>query len=130
MLLFFVDAPYGGTYSASWGPSMPAKWGWLIMESPAVLAILGVFFTSPVLELPTTKGGVLRLILLLMWETHYVYRAWVYPFLQSGKDKPMSAHTHICRHTHKHLCCALTILSTCRAASVKSPSITDGARQV
>lgn len=34
LILFFVDAPYGGTY---WGPiAIKAKYGWVLMESPAV----------------------------------------------------------------------------------------------
>ena len=34
--LAFITAPYGKFYRKGWGPHLPAKWGWLIMESPAV----------------------------------------------------------------------------------------------
>ena len=40
--LFFVTAPYGRHASTDWGPSMDARWGWIIMESPSVFLIGGI----------------------------------------------------------------------------------------
>ena len=37
--LFFVTAPYGRHASSDWGPSMDARWGWIVMESPSVFLL-------------------------------------------------------------------------------------------
>ena len=55
--LFFVTAPYGRHASTNWGPSMDARWGWIVMESPSVFLIGGlcipVSYTH--LTLPTNR---------------------------------------------------------------------------
>jgi steroid 5-alpha reductase family enzyme len=96
-ILFFVDAPYGGTYSPAWGLAIEAQWGWFVMESPAVFAFAYMFVTRPEKQpvFALTPDSTLRVVLFVLWEMHYVYRAWIYPFRQTGKDKPMSIVTTI-----------------------------------
>lgn len=75
--LFFVRAPYGRYERRGWGPTVGATIGWVVMELPAVLAIL--FFT--------VLGGrltVATVAFLVLWELHYVYRTFVFPFLLRG----------------------------------------------
>jgi len=81
-LLFYIKAPYGRHIRHGWGPVLDNRWGWFIMESPAVLVFGGIllFFA----ELNTTL-----LLLFLLWQVHYCHRAFVYPWsLKKGKKMP------------------------------------------
>ena len=43
--LLFIVAPYGGRHGrAGWGPTVPARVGWIVMEAPASILFV-VFFT-------------------------------------------------------------------------------------
>jgi steroid 5-alpha-reductase/3-oxo-5-alpha-steroid 4-dehydrogenase 1 len=73
-VLLFLPAPYGRHARAGWGPVVPARFGWVLMESPAVLAVAVLFATSEQTREPAA------IAFLLLWEVHYVQRALVYPF--------------------------------------------------
>jgi protein-S-isoprenylcysteine O-methyltransferase Ste14 len=76
--LKFVVAPYGRHTRGGWGPTIPAKAGWVIMESPASLVFLAFYLTGD------HRARLVPLVLLGMWQLHYVQRAFVYPFLMRG----------------------------------------------
>ena len=80
-ILFWIVAPYGRHHRAGWGPSIKAKWGWLIMEAPSPITFAIVFFTSEGWKAPAP------LVLLGMWQLHYVYRSFIFPFRIRGGDK-------------------------------------------
>jgi protein-S-isoprenylcysteine O-methyltransferase Ste14 len=71
--LTFVVAPYGRHARRGWGPSVPGRIGWMFMESPAVLAFLAFYLQG------SHRAGVAPLVLLGLWLTHYVHRAFVFP---------------------------------------------------
>jgi 3-oxo-5-alpha-steroid 4-dehydrogenase 1 len=82
--LFFVTAPYGRYARGGWGPTLPSRFGWLTMEAPAALVFAAVFAVSP-------YRGTTAWVFLVMWELHYVYRAFVYPFtLREDRRMPLS----------------------------------------
>jgi 3-oxo-5-alpha-steroid 4-dehydrogenase 1 len=83
--LFFVSAPYGRHTRGGWGLMIPNRLGWLLMEAPAAL-VMGAFF---VLGLDCLT--VVQVIFFLLWEAHYVHRAFIYPFTLRGKGKEMPA---------------------------------------
>jgi 3-oxo-5-alpha-steroid 4-dehydrogenase 1 len=72
--LLFVTAPYGRHLRTGWGPTIPARLGWIIMESPAVLLFIFVY------SLGESATAAAPLALLCMWQFHYVYRTFIYPF--------------------------------------------------
>ena len=76
--LQFVVAPYGRHGRAGWGPTVPARIGWLVMESPAPLGFLAVYLAG------AHRADLVPLLLLVLWQTHYLQRAFVYPFLMRG----------------------------------------------
>jgi protein-S-isoprenylcysteine O-methyltransferase Ste14 len=81
ILLFFIPAPYGKFSRHGWGPGVRSKWGWMFMELPSPMIIFIFFMISVDKDLP-------RVIFLLLWLSHYLHRTFVYPFSQSGRDKP------------------------------------------
>lgn len=83
--LLFIVAPYGGRHGrAGWGPTVPARVGWVVMEAPA--SILFVVFYL----LGSHRFDLVPLLFLALWLVHYVYRAFVYPFLmRSGSRMPV-----------------------------------------
>jgi protein-S-isoprenylcysteine O-methyltransferase Ste14 len=78
-------APYGRHQRRGWGPGMPARWGWLLMEAPAAIVM-------PALALPVVvheawaQGG----LLVALWVLHYGHRGFVFPFrLRSSRPMPL-----------------------------------------
>ncbi len=84
-LLFFVKAPYGRHVRKGWGPEIPARLGWILMETPALAVMAVLFFTGTHQDDPAAWA------FLIMWEIHYVHRTWIYPFRarMSGKRMPL-----------------------------------------
>ncbi len=81
--LYFTAAPYGRHTRSGWGPTVPSRLGWIVMEGVAVAAIL-VFFAR---ERP--QAGPALVALLALWELHYVNRAIVYPLRMRARGKRM-----------------------------------------
>jgi len=81
--LLFVRAPYGRHVRSGWGPSLPARWGWVLMESPSALGILPLFLVN-------RPAGIVPWVLLAIWLAHYGQRTFVFPFLMRGRPMPLS----------------------------------------
>jgi protein-S-isoprenylcysteine O-methyltransferase Ste14 len=80
--LLFVPAPYGRHERAGWGPGLPTRLAWMLQELPAPVAFAVVFAAGP------RAGRLVPLLLLLLWEGHYLYRTFVYPFrLRPGAQR-------------------------------------------
>ena len=82
IILFKIQAPYGRHSRPGWGPAVHVRMAWIIMESPA--AIL------PPLLCCIHANGVYTasLVLLCIWEIHYIHRTFIYPFMIKG-NRPM-----------------------------------------
>ena len=72
--LFFINAPYGRHARNHVGPSMSNRVSWLVMEAPAALLLLVLFMGGSV------QKSLTLVVFLLMWEAHYLHRAFIYPF--------------------------------------------------
>ncbi len=86
LALLFISAPYGRHSRGGWGPTIPSTFGWLVMEAPAALVILALYLAAP------RPPGTAAWIFLLIWEVHYLHRAFIYPFRLrlKGKTMPLS----------------------------------------
>ena len=76
--LHFMTAPYGRYQRAGWGITMSARAGWLVMESVPPVLFAVVFWSGP------RRADLAALVLFAMWQSHYLYRAFVYPLLLRG----------------------------------------------
>ena len=89
VLLMFVRAPYGRHERPGWGFRIPARLGWIIMESPCII-VMTVFFGigASGWDLADPAG----IIFYIMWMTHYIHRSWVWPARAHiiGKKMPIS----------------------------------------
>jgi 3-oxo-5-alpha-steroid 4-dehydrogenase 1 len=81
--LFFVVAPYGRHTRRNWGLTIKNKIGWIIMESAAPL----IFATCFVLG--QNRTTITEFIFLILWEAHYIHRAFIYPLRRRDGDKAM-----------------------------------------
>ncbi len=82
-VLWFVSAPYGRHTRAGWGPTIPRRLGWVIMEAPPVLAVAACF------ALGDRHTSAVALVLLSLWMLHYLHRDLVYPWRMRPGGRPM-----------------------------------------
>lgn len=81
----FITAPYG-RYSTSkgWGPLLPARVSWMVMESPN----LWVPIVLHLLRADTLLSHLVNRILISLFFVHYVHRAVLFP-LRMPESSPM-----------------------------------------
>jgi len=78
--LFFVSAPYGRHIRRGWGLTLNNKLSWVLME-----AVSPIIFT--ICFLVGDNRTVTTLAFLVLWEAHYIHRAFIYPFSLRGNRK-------------------------------------------
>jgi len=79
-----VNAPYGRHQRSGWGPTIPNRVAWILMESPAVLLFAALFFAGE------HRFETVPLVLLGLWMLHYVQRTFIFPFRIRGEGKRMA----------------------------------------
>ncbi len=85
VVLLRVSAPYGRHARPGWGPSLPNRLAWIVMETPAVLLFLAVYCQG------RHASERAPLLMLALWQLHYLHRSYVFPFRihASGKRMPV-----------------------------------------
>jgi protein-S-isoprenylcysteine O-methyltransferase Ste14 len=83
--LLWMTAPYGRHHNAGWGPVLPNRAAWLLMELPALLVITVLVLISPNGAAPQAW------VPLVFWLFHYSYRTFVFPALMHPSDKTFPA---------------------------------------
>ena len=79
--LQFISAPYGRHVREGWGPQVPDRVGWMIMEVPAVFTMPVFFFLG--------DHNAATIVFITLWELHYINRTFIYPFRTKSKGKRM-----------------------------------------
>lgn len=79
-VLFFVSASYGRHAREGWGPVIPATLGWVLMESPSSLVFAALWAVGD----PARRDALPGLACLVLWQAHYLHRAFVFPFRRRG----------------------------------------------
>ncbi len=80
--LFFIAAPYGRHVRKRWGYAVGNKLGWVLMEAPAPVTFAVCFLLD-------VRAGITGIVFLILWEAHYVHRAFIYPFSLRGAARRM-----------------------------------------
>lgn len=83
LILLRTTAPYGRHSSAKWGPLIPNKWGWVLMELP-VLVTLWISLAPVIKDISTSAWFMIGLFCL-----HYINRIFIFPFRLHTKGKKM-----------------------------------------
>lgn len=89
-LQFVTKASYGrhdsGQRAWWWGPGVPTRAAWIVMEAPSSVGFALIFFLGDrALELAP-------LVLFAMWQAHYFQRSFIYPFkrqVRPGDSTPL-----------------------------------------
>jgi protein-S-isoprenylcysteine O-methyltransferase Ste14 len=84
-LLFWITVPYGGRHTSErWGPRLPSRMAWCMMELPAPIFCLWAYSQG------ANAGEPVSLVMLAAFLVHYLERAIVYPLRMrsSGKQTP------------------------------------------
>lgn len=81
--LLFITAPYGRAVRAGWGPTIPSRLGWVLMELPALVGWLAIYL------LGERRFETVPLVLLGLWQLHYLHRVVIYPLRMRMQGKRM-----------------------------------------
>lgn len=108
--LLFVPAPYGRHARAGWGPGLPTRLAWVVQELPAPVVFAWVFFAGE------HAGRLVPLLLLGLWQLHYVQRTFVFPLLMRAGAKRTPLAT-----------VAMAITFNCLNGALNAYAITHGA---
>mgnify|MGYP000814636674 CR=1 FL=1 len=79
--LHFLEAGYGYLFNRRYGPPVPNKVGWVLMESPVFILMCVLWAASDRMW----EAG--QLALFLLFEAHYFQRSFIFPLLMRGKSK-------------------------------------------
>jgi len=85
ILLLFVTAPYGRHSRKDWGPSIPNRLAWFLMEFVSLLVFVLSFLLGPNGVQPVTW------IFFAIYVSHYTNRSIIWPWRTrtSGKQMPL-----------------------------------------
>lgn len=82
---FFYTTPYGKFKTSTGKFDLPPLPGWLLLESPCLFAAAITFFYSG-----GNSQALVPLIFICIWQTHYFYRAVIFPLRVSKGSKPVA----------------------------------------
>ena len=86
VILMFINAPYGRHLRAGWGFNIPARLGWIAMESPTII-VMSLYFYDYYFFLG--RSELVGALFYLIWITHYFHRTFVWPFRAQISKKVM-----------------------------------------
>ena len=79
--LLKIPAPYGKFAKNNWGPMIPSRLGWFIMEIISPIALIYFFMIN------TQKFSEPTIVFLSIWTLHYINRSVIYPLRQNNPAK-------------------------------------------
>jgi protein-S-isoprenylcysteine O-methyltransferase Ste14 len=82
-VLLSITAPYGRHSRKDWGPMIPNRLGWMIMELPSLVMFIVFFMAGP------NPVYFVTLIFFLLYTIHYSNRAIIFPLRTRTSQKLM-----------------------------------------
>lgn len=79
--LQFFEAGYGYLFDRRYGPPVPNKVGWVLMESPVFIMMLILWAASD------RMWDIVPLTLFTIFQLHYFQRSFIFPLLMRGNSK-------------------------------------------
>ena len=91
LILLFITAPYGRHIRSGWGPNLQKRFGWILMETPALYVMWLFYF------LYADFTNIVLIIFLFIWSIHYINRSIIWPFLidKNGSMPLAVSYTHL-----------------------------------
>lgn len=83
--LLLRPAPYGRHGRPGWGPTLPARLAWVLMELPSPALMVIMFW------LGNRRDNGVAIAFLCLWLGHYLYRTFIFTFLLPASSRPMPA---------------------------------------
>ena len=77
----FFEAGYGYLFDRRYGPPVPNKVGWVMMESPVFIAMCVLWANSD------RQWDVVPLVLFAIFQLHYFQRSFIFPLMMRGNSK-------------------------------------------
>lgn len=88
-VLLFIAAPYGRYTSTRYGPKIDRTVGWILMEAASPIVFGGCFMLGRSHWTPAAAA------FLVLWESHYLHRAFVFPFRLRGRERKTATLTTV-----------------------------------
>jgi 3-oxo-5-alpha-steroid 4-dehydrogenase 1 len=85
--LNFIEVGYGITIDKKWGIAINNKVAWFFMEMPVFILMTVLCLSSPRMSPFNLSTSFVLFIIFLFFQTHYVRRSFIFPFLLKGKSK-------------------------------------------
>lgn len=79
--LHFINAGYGIMYTKRWGPTLDNRLGWVLMESPVVVAMTLLWWYSG------RRCDLVPVVFFAVFQLHYLQRSFVFPLLIKGRSR-------------------------------------------
>ena len=77
--LLVVTVPYGRHNRPGWGPKLPKRLGWILMETPSLYIMWVYYFLFNGFE------NLVLIVFLVLWSIHYTNRSIIWPLLIESK---------------------------------------------
>ncbi len=78
--LYFVEAGYGYLFNPKYGRPIPNRIGWMVMESPVLIALALLWWFSE------RQTEVVPLLLISLFSIHYIQRSFIFPMLLRSRS--------------------------------------------
>ncbi len=82
-ILLNITAPYGRHSRLDWGPMIPNRVAWIVMELPSLIMFITFFLLGP------NRINIPLLVFFLLYTIHYTHRAIVFPLRTHTSTKLM-----------------------------------------